>query len=61
MNKKKALLFKHNNADNYFDEFDYEKYCELAENGLGDSEIAREMNISEKLLKNLKKEAEEYY
>lgn len=61
MKKKKTLPFKIKNFDNMLEEFDYEKYCELVEDGLNDEDIARELNISQKQLMNLKKEAEQDY
>ncbi|QCX32784.1 hypothetical protein FDN13_03160 [Caloramator sp. E03] len=61
MKKKKTLPFKIKSSDNMLEEFDYEKYCELVEEGLNDEDIARELNINQKLLMNLKKEAEQDY
>lgn len=61
MKKRKSLQFKFKDYEDIPEEFDYEKYCELIEEGLHDKEIARELNISEKLLRSIKKEVEEDY
>jgi DNA-binding CsgD family transcriptional regulator len=47
--------------DNPQDGIDYEAYYELAENGLSDKDIAREMQISESFLENIKRPIKEDY
>ncbi|SKA81345.1 hypothetical protein SAMN05443428_10447 [Caloramator quimbayensis] len=61
MKKKKTLSFKSKLSESILDEFDYDKYFDLAEEGFDDKTIARELNLSDKELMSLKKEAEEDY
>lgn len=61
MKRKKTLSFKSKLSESIFDEFDYDKYLDLAEEGFDDKTIARELNLSDKELMSLKKEAEEDY
>ncbi|MCX7884984.1 MAG: hypothetical protein N2448_08160 [Caloramator sp.] len=61
MKRKKTLPFKSKLSENIFKEFDYDKYLDLVEEGFDDKIIARELNISDKELMSLKKEAEEDY
>lgn len=57
--KKTRNYIKSKSYDRLNEEIDYEAYYELAENGLNDREIAREMNISESFLDNIKKQVKE--
>lgn len=59
--KKSRGYIKSKSYDSIKDGIDYEAYYELVENGLNDRDIAREMNISESFLENIKKQAEEEY
>lgn len=59
--KKSHGYIKSKSYDSLKDGIDYEAYYELFDNGLSDRDIAREMNISESFLKNIKKQAKEEF
>lgn len=59
MKKKSVPYIRTNNYENSIDRSEFDTYYELAENGLNDKEIARELNISESFAKRLKRESEE--
>ncbi|SHE83916.1 MULTISPECIES: hypothetical protein [Caloramator] len=45
---------------NPLDELDYERYSEMMENGYTDSDIAKELKVSEKFVKRLRQETKKY-
>lgn len=61
MKSKKTLPLKSQDQQNPFDSFDYEKYCEMVNDGLTDADIAKDLHINQKFLNKLKEEAKEDY
>lgn len=59
MKKKSVPNYRSDNYENPVDRGEFDRYYELAENGLSDKEIARELSISESFVKRLKRESEE--
>lgn len=57
--KKLHPGFSSKRYDTLKEGIDYEAYYELEESGLNDRDIAREMDISESFLKNIKKQVKE--
>lgn len=61
MINKKTLPLKSQDQQNPFDSFDYEKYCEMVNDGLTDADIANDLHVNQKFLNKLKDEAKEDY
>jgi DNA-binding NarL/FixJ family response regulator len=61
MKSRKSLSLKSTNYENSQVDLDYEGIYELVDNGIGDREIARDLNISETYFKSLRRQIEEDY
>jgi hypothetical protein len=61
MKSKKSLSFKSTKFENAYTGIDYEGVSELFDNGLEDRDIARDFNVSESYMKQLRKQTEEDY
>lgn len=61
MKRKRNLYSEIKSENKPLDDFGYEEYCDLAERGLKDDYIAKELNVTESFLRELKRDGKENF